>query len=125
MSCTSRFISRAVLVSTSRHISTLPIAIAIAGPSRIRTTAQPRFIRRATNVASPSSSPLNPGLPPIPPQPAISVRPPSLSAIKEEGFFEDDVQLVPPDEARLVITPAAVQVSLHLVYGRMEGHVLK
>jgi hypothetical protein len=40
------------------------------------------------------------------------VTPPSLQAIKEEGFFEDDVQLLPEQEARLVITPEAVQVSL-------------
>jgi len=36
--------------------------------------------------------------------------PPSLEAIKEEGFFEDDVALIPQQEARLVITPQAVQV---------------
>jgi hypothetical protein len=39
------------------------------------------------------------------------VTPPSIEAIKEEGYFEDDVVLVPEGEARLVITPQAVQVS--------------
>jgi hypothetical protein len=49
------------------------------------------------------------------------VTPPSLKDIKEEGFFEDDVALLPDQEARLVITPQAVQVGLAQ---RREGIML-
>lgn len=113
MSCTPRIISRAAtcLTGASRLAVLSPIAVRlpVAGPSRI--PYRPRFaIRHATNIASSSSTAPNPGLPPISSQPSIRVEPPSLDAIKEEGFMDDDVELVPPDEARLVITQSAVQV---------------
>lgn len=115
MSCTSRVISRAAtsLASSSRLVvlASIPNRSPIAGPSRI--PYQPRFaIRNATSFASSSSAAENPGLPPIPTQPVIRVQPPSLDAIKEEGYMEDDVTLVPPEEAKLVITQSAVQVSV-------------
>jgi len=50
-----------------------------------------------------------PNLPPIPSTPSIKVQPPSLQKIKDEGFFDDDVKLVPESEASLVITPEAVR----------------
>ncbi|KLT39637.1 hypothetical protein CC85DRAFT_250878 [Cutaneotrichosporon oleaginosum] len=49
-----------------------------------------------------------PNLPPIPASPKITVTPPSLDAIREEGFM-DDAKLVPEDEAYLNITPEAIQ----------------
>jgi hypothetical protein len=113
MSITPRLFSRATFASSSRHLirSSSATIQCIAGPSRIRTKIpQPRSYRYATTL-SPSSSASSPGIPPISPEPSIQVTPPSLEAIKEEGFFEDDVALIPQEEARLVITPQAVQVS--------------
>ncbi|OCF34858.1 hypothetical protein I316_03404 [Kwoniella heveanensis BCC8398] len=46
---------------------------------------------------------------PIPSKPSISVKAPSLDAIKEEGYLDEDVQLLPPEEAYLNITHDAVQ----------------
>lgn len=51
------------------------------------------------------------------PQTPIDVIPPSLDAIKEEGYLDDDVALIPPEEAWLNITPAAVSVSSNSVFG--------
>jgi hypothetical protein len=111
MSISPRLITRVALAS-SKNVLRVPAVYAlqcIAGPSRL--PLQPRSYRRyATTLSSQSSS--SPDLPPIPPNPNIKVTPPSIEAIKEEGFFEDDVVLVPEEEARLVITPQAVQVSL-------------
>jgi hypothetical protein len=110
MSIAPRLITRVALAS-SKNVLRVPALHAlqcIAGPSRL--PLQPRSYRRyATTLSSQSSS--SPDLPPIPANPSIKVTPPSIEAIKEEGFFEDDVVLVPEEEARLVITPQAVQVS--------------
>jgi hypothetical protein len=110
MSIAPRLISRVALAS-SKNILRVPAVHAlqcIPGPSRL--PLQPRSYRRyATTLSTQSSS--SPDLPPIPANPSIKVTPPSIEAIKEEGFFEDDVVLVPEEEARLVITPQAVQVS--------------
>lgn len=73
-------------------------------PSSIST---PRLARPASSAASMSSS--APNLPPIPSTPSIRVTPPSLAAIKEEGFMDDDVALVPENEARINITPEAIR----------------
>jgi hypothetical protein len=62
----------------------------------------------------PSSSSNDTSAPPPTPLPSsspkIRVTPPSLQAIKDEGFSDDNVELVPEQEARLIITPEAVQV---------------
>lgn len=42
----------------------------------------------------------------------LKVTPPSLDAIREEGYLDEDVKLVDPEEAWLNITPEAVKVSL-------------
>ncbi|KAK4685944.1 hypothetical protein P7C73_g4184, partial [Tremellales sp. Uapishka_1] len=61
--------------------------------------------RTATTLATPSTS-----TPPLPlSKPTFKVIAPSLEKIKEEGFFEEDVKLIPEAEATLVITPEAVQ----------------
>jgi hypothetical protein len=39
----------------------------------------------------------------------VKVAPPSLQKIKDEGFFDDDVKLVPADEAAIVLTPEAIR----------------
>ncbi|KAK8844735.1 hypothetical protein IAR55_006585 [Kwoniella newhampshirensis] len=67
-----------------------------------------------TSSIAPSSSPshgesLPPPLPPISQRPNIKVTPPSLEAIKAEGYLDDDVKLLPTEEAYLDITPEAVQ----------------
>ncbi|GMK59246.1 hypothetical protein CspeluHIS016_0702610 [Cutaneotrichosporon spelunceum] len=49
-----------------------------------------------------------PHLPPIPSSPKITVTPPSLDAIHEEGFM-DDAKLVPESEAWINITPEAIR----------------
>ncbi len=66
-------------------------------------------IRHASTVASTSTPP---DIPPFPPRPKIQVTPPSLSAIKEEGYLDDDVVLIPEDQAALFITPEAIRVCL-------------
>ncbi|BEJ12577.1 hypothetical protein CspHIS471_0210370 [Cutaneotrichosporon sp. HIS471] len=63
-------------------------------------------VRYASSAASMSSS--APHLPPIPSFPKITVTPPSLDAIREEGFM-DDAKLVPENEARINITPEAIR----------------
>lgn len=55
------------------------------------------------------SSGSTPNLPPIPSSPKILVTPPDLQKIKDEGFFDDDVALVAPNDAKLVITPEAIR----------------
>ncbi|ORX35114.1 hypothetical protein BD324DRAFT_603993 [Kockovaella imperatae] len=39
----------------------------------------------------------------------IKVTPPSLEAIKNEGYFDDDIALIPPDQAVLDITPSSIR----------------
>jgi hypothetical protein len=114
MSITPRLLTRTLASSSSRLIRApvCHVLQGVAGPSRL--PANPRsypngYRRYATTVSATTSS--TPDLPPIPSNPGIKVTPPSIEAIKEEGFFEDDVVLVPEEEARLVITPQAVQVS--------------
>ena len=48
--------------------------------------------------------------PPPPPsvRPRIDITPPSLQAIRQEGFLDDDIELVPPDQAWLNITQASI-----------------
>jgi hypothetical protein len=67
----------------------------------------PMGMRAASSA--PSMSTGAPNLPPIPTGAGIAVAPPSLDAINAEGFFDDDVKLVPPEQASLVITPEAVR----------------
>ncbi|GMK59247.1 hypothetical protein CspeluHIS016_0702620 [Cutaneotrichosporon spelunceum] len=45
--------------------------------------------------------------PPLPEAVPVTVTPPSLSAIKEEGYYDDDVTLLPEAEAVLRLTPSA------------------
>lgn len=102
--------------------------IASAGPSRIPVSSRPispwmispwiASRRSATTFASlPTSKTAE--QPPPPPlasagagtAPKIRVIPPSLEAIEEEGFMDEAVQLLPEDQARMVITPEAITVS--------------
>lgn len=121
---------RACRVCLARRFSTAPSSaicgsrtIVSAGPSRIPVASSPisplAISRRsATTFASlptikPSAQP--PLLPSAPDgasaAPKIRVIPPSLDAIKEEGYMDEDVQLLPEDQARMVITPEAIAVS--------------
>lgn len=116
MSLTPRLISRATFACSSRSLPR--VLTCVPGPSRIPyQSPQPRssLSSRYASTITPSSSASAPNLPPIPTDPKIRVTPPSLKDIKEEGFFEDDVALLPEQEARLVITPQAVQVGLVFV----------
>lgn len=81
-----------------------------AGPSRLPPSLRSRS---ATTLSSASPSSVSPSLaPPIPPtRHSIKITTPSLESIKQEGFFDDDVALVPPEKAKLIITPEAVEVS--------------
>jgi len=122
MSIAPRLISR-VAFASSRNLVRAPLnqalhGIGVAGPSRLPLPTR-SYRRYATTVSTQSSS-SSPDLPPIPANPSIKVTPPSIEAIKEEGFFEDDVVLVPEEEARLVITPQAVQVSRFLPHSIAE-----
>jgi hypothetical protein len=40
----------------------------------------------------------------------LNITPPSLSAIQEEGYLDDDIQLIPPSEAWINVTPEAIRV---------------
>lgn len=51
-----------------------------------------------------------PNLPPIPANPTVRVLPPSLQKVKDEGFFDDDVKLIPATDAKIVLTPEAIRV---------------
>ncbi|GFZ44576.1 hypothetical protein JCM24511_02300 [Saitozyma sp. JCM 24511] len=79
-----------------------------AGPSRLPPSLRSRS---ATTLSSASPSSVSPSLaPPIPPtRHSIKITTPSLESIKQEGFFDDDVALVPPEKAKLIITPEAVE----------------
>ena len=78
-------------------------------PPRPSTLPISSYRRQASTSAAPHASP---NLPPILSRPTIRVTPPSLRAIKEEGYQNDDVVLIPSEEASLIITPEAVRVSL-------------
>ena len=123
MSLAPRILSRTI-ASSSRYLTRATIIQGIAGPSRLPATPRsypfPPNHRYATTLSTTSSA-STPDLPPIPTNPGIKVTPPSIDAIKEEGFFEDDVVLVPEEEARLVITPQAVQVCFVYLSGNVRG----
>ncbi|WVQ82917.1 hypothetical protein IAT38_005053 [Cryptococcus sp. DSM 104549] len=114
----SRLISRPSFASSSRLPQRLP------PPRPFSTVLSPSTLRRsspllqslpahraATTSAMSHSSPHGgaPDFPPMPSRPNIRVTAPSLAAIKEEGFLDDDVKLLQPEEAFLNITPEAVQ----------------
>lgn len=115
----SRLLSRPAIPSSSRLPTSLP---RLPPPRHFSTLLAPYFQHRvprsdpkpcrlaSTSAYNPSRSGL-PDLPPIPSRPNIQVSAPSLAAIKEEGFYDDDVKLLPPEEAILNITQEAVQVS--------------
>lgn len=88
------------------HAPTLPISP--AGPSRRRSILSPIVYRRsATTLASPTPDSRPPLLPA---RPKIAVTPPSIEAIRADEFMED-MELLPREEATIVITPEAVSVS--------------
>lgn len=57
-------------------------------------------------------------------QSGIRVTPPSLEAIKEEGYLDDDVQLIPEHEATMIVTPEAIKVSNTPITLRERGLLL-
>ncbi|KAK6904729.1 hypothetical protein L486_02809 [Kwoniella mangroviensis CBS 10435] len=104
-------ISRATFASSSRLPRPVVRAISIVLPhppsSRFQSRHLPsRRYASAAAVATPSPSA---DVHPIPSRPSIKVIPPSLEEIKEEGYLDDDVQLLPAEEAYLNITPDALQ----------------
>ncbi|WVR03057.1 hypothetical protein IAU60_000046 [Kwoniella sp. DSM 27419] len=113
-------ISRATFASSSRSSRIFPAVRTFSTQSnrspsgRQGSTPIPVSVlkfRRAASTASAGSalSPSDFDTPPLPSKPRIAVTPPSLEAIKEEGYLEDDVELIPADQAHLNITPDAVQ----------------
>ncbi|WWC67289.1 uncharacterized protein I206_101197 [Kwoniella pini CBS 10737] len=118
VSTPSRFlpISRATFASSSRSSIPLPAVRTISTafsrtPARSQNSltgkhAPSRQYASAAAVATPSPSA---DIPHIPRRPSIKVIPPSLEEIKEEGYLDDDVKLLPSDEAYLNITPDALQ----------------
>ena len=90
------------------------------GARRATTTAPSYVFRRSASTASASATSrsslptslsdlMNPKA--SNERPPIHVTPPSLDAIKEEGYLDDDVQLIPTEQATLLITPEAIAVS--------------
>lgn len=77
-------------------------------PPRQRTVPPSSYRSYATSLAS-SSSPSS--LPILNTPPKVNVIPPSIERIKEDGFFEDDIQLIPENQAIIHISPEAVTVS--------------
>ncbi|WVO20650.1 uncharacterized protein IAS62_001949 [Cryptococcus decagattii] len=115
--CSRNLLSRPTIPSSSRLPTSLP---RLARPRQFSTLLAPCFKRRvsrfdaksyrlATTSAFNSSRSGLPDLPPVPSRPNIKVSAPSLAAIREEGFYDDDVKLLPPEEAFLNITPEAIQ----------------
>lgn len=71
-------------------------------------------IRPYVSTSMASTSGVDPSTFPPPTQSSrsgIRVTPPSLEAIKEEGYLDDDVQLIPEHEATMIVTPEAIKVS--------------
>ncbi|WRT63233.1 uncharacterized protein IL334_000136 [Kwoniella shivajii] len=108
-------ISRATFASSSRLPSypivrtTTSCLPSFQSPPRSRHSSSPFVFKRyasAATVATPSPSA---DLPPVSPRPNVKVIQPSLEAIKEEGYLDDDVKLLPVEEAYLDITPDALQ----------------
>ncbi|CAD6564412.1 MAG: [4Fe-4S] proteins maturation [Tremellales sp. Tagirdzhanova-0007] len=81
-------------------------AIAHLRPPKTSTLPISGYRRRASTSVAPHPSP---GLPPISLKLKMRVTPPSLRAIQEEGYQNDDVVLIPSHEAVLILTPEAVQ----------------
>ncbi|KAE8541244.1 hypothetical protein D1P53_002601 [Cryptococcus gattii VGV] len=115
--CSRNLLSRPTIPSSSRLPTSLP---RLRPPRQFSTLLAPCFKRRvprsdaksyrlATTSAFNSSRSGLPDLPPVPSRPNIKVSAPSLAAIREEGFYDDDVKLLPPEEAFLNITPEAIQ----------------
>ncbi|TYJ57449.1 hypothetical protein B9479_001766 [Cryptococcus floricola] len=109
--CSRRLLSvrppaRLAPVSRPRPFSLLTTSRRVDTPLR---ALPPTSHRSATTSSIGSSSSAGPHLPPIPTRPNIKVTAPSLAAIKEEGYLDDDVKLLPPEEAFLNISPEAVQ----------------
>ena len=107
------------IFSSARSHTASSLSSSAAGPSRIpipRTLSGLQLSRRhaTTYAARPTASPINTNLP-LSSRPKISVTPPSLQTIKEEGYLDDDVQLIPPDQAMMIITPEAVTVCRLLI----------
>jgi len=104
---------RNVQQSRPQHRTFMPIARSALSPtlrqtqnnlrpfstSSSRAAATATLMERAQDMLLPST------------KPSIKVTPPSLDAIKEEGYLDDDVQLIDPEEAWINITPDAVKVS--------------
>ncbi|BEI81877.1 hypothetical protein CcaverHIS002_0210370 [Cutaneotrichosporon cavernicola] len=62
--------------------------------------------------------------PPLPKAVPVTVTPPSLAAIQEEGYYDDDVTLLPEDEAMLRLTPSAAAQLAKIGEGEKPGSQL-
>lgn len=70
-------------------------------------TTAPTYTTATNSLLSSTTN----GPPPIHNQgTGVRVVPPNLELIKQEGYFDEDVSLVPEGEARLIITPQALNV---------------
>lgn len=102
-------------------------------PTTRRTTSTPLARALSTSPANQSevgvlpdkaSLPTKKAHPPLPEAVPVTVSPPSLSALKEEGFYDDDVALLPEDEAALRLTPAAAAQLAKIKEGEKPGSPL-
>ena len=118
----ARLISRPCVASSSRlPLSSLAITQSALLPLHRPSRSYSSPARRPATTLATASAALSDALPasllPSSAQPSsagpttpLVVQPPSLEAIKAEGYL-DDAELVPPDDAYLNITDPALQVS--------------
>ena len=100
-----RFVSTRLPVSQSTY---LPRRLASTAPATSR-SALPDSLSDFINAKGSTE------------RPPIHVTAPSLDAIKEEGYLDDDVKLIAPEDATLLITPEAIAVSLTFPYTYLIG----
>ncbi|WWC57614.1 uncharacterized protein I303_100146 [Kwoniella dejecticola CBS 10117] len=117
----SRFlpISRATFASSSR--SPLPLrplrsistfsSSSFSAPRSRRQLPRSSFsvAKRYASAAAVATPAPSADIHPVPRRTSVRVIPPSLEEIKEEGYLDEDVQLLPSEEAFLNITPDALQ----------------
>ncbi|KAK1921222.1 hypothetical protein DB88DRAFT_500058 [Papiliotrema laurentii] len=119
---------RSLTTSTTTTTTPTPLLNNLAGPSRIRLPSSrvaagglsgrsaEYIVSRSSSIASIAASSRRaastlrkPAQDTVAtPRHPLKVTPPSLDAIQEEGYLEDDVQLIPEEEAWINITPEAI-----------------
>ncbi|WVF66577.1 hypothetical protein IAT40_001317 [Kwoniella sp. CBS 6097] len=98
-----------LLRSASNHTRYSAVTQAQARSNPSPSPVTPVYISKRNATASSYPPKSTSADAPIPSKPSINVTAPSLDAIKEEGYLDDDVQLLPSEEAYLNITHDAVE----------------